>query len=51
MAMKYDVIKYINNTNEDGLHVTGLITQMEINNLGPGCMCTSKIKILDWISG
>lgn len=44
-----DVVEYINNTDEEELHVTGLITQMEINNLGPGCMCTSKIKILTWI--
>lgn len=46
-----DVVEYRNDTDEDGLQVKALITQMEINNLGPGCMCTSKLKILDWISG
>lgn len=46
-----DVIEYTNNTDEYELHIKGLVTQMEMSSLGPGCMCVSKIKILDWISG
>lgn len=45
-----DVVEYRNDVDEDGLHVKGLISQMEIPSLGPGCMCKSKIKITGWLN-
>ena len=44
-----DVVTYKNTVDEDGLRVKALITQMEINSLNPGCICKSKLKIIDWL--
>lgn len=44
-----DTVVYRNDIDEDGLRVQGLVTQMEISSLAPGCMCKSKIKITRWL--
>lgn len=44
-----DTVIYRNTTDEGGVNVKCLVTQMEIGSLNPGCMCTSKLKVLDWL--
>lgn len=45
-----DVVIYRNSIDEDGLNVRALVTQMEISSLNPGGICTSKLKIIGWLT-